>query len=175
MRRRRFLGAVGTASLVGLSGCAGINPFTEREIPTADQLEYIEYYPSYEQANTAVAVTIRLQENDGWLPGNGSVYFVPYAFGKFQAFELYTVKPNGSGTKLATLDKSKYENPKESRPQHTFDADSVSDGTVLLLLVVRSDGTKYTYGAFTKTDDGGSLQQVAYTDEDSQNNATDGS
>lgn len=166
MRRRQFLATLGTASVLGLSGCSQL-PFSNptQSVPTDDQLEYIEYYPHHSESDSVIIVTVDLKSE-------GGVYIEPRVFGEFQSFGVYTVKPNGSGKQLATLNREDYNPNSDARPQHTFDESTVSNGTILLLLAVRDDGVRYTYGAFTKTQDGSQLRQVAYADSSSQSNNT---
>jgi len=164
MRRRQFLGTLGTASLLGLAGCAKYNPFRPEpdEIPTDAQLEYIEFYPHRSKSPAVSIVNVQLKEE-------GGVYVEPQTFGNFDSFEIYTVKPDGSGSQLATLNREDYGPDSDARPRHTFDESHVSNGTILLILGVRPDNKKFTYGAFAKTATGDGLRQVAYTDDSAGN------
>lgn len=153
MKRRQFLTALSaTAVTASISGCAGVNPFEKTKTPpTEKQLKYIEYYP-YHQSNDGLNPVITISNAK-------KLALYPSSFGEYEAFEVYKVQPNGSGSKIGELVREEYQS--ESPPGHTrFSKSTVRGGTVLLIVCRDSNGEKYTYAAYAEID--GEVTAVAY-------------
>lgn len=154
MKRRQFITAIGTVSIgTTVSGCSSFNPLDNSPTPpTESQLEYIEHYPHHQRSDIEGAPVISISMAKDFV-------LFPASFGGYEAFEVYKVQPDGTGSQIGELTLTEYQsdNPPGHKP---FSKSTVRGGTVLLVLCRTSSGERFTYGAYAEID--GRLQQVAY-------------
>lgn len=154
MKRRHFLQTLTAGSVIGLSGCATLNPFdSDPTPPTEAQLEYIEYYPYHKELQGVTRITLSRQED--------SVGLEPVAIGPFESFEVYVVQPDGGGEQVGTITQEEYQSG-EVKGSKPFSLSTTQGGSVLLIIGLTPKGKRYTYGAFYYAENG--FKQVAYVD-----------
>lgn len=163
MKRRRFLQAATLGGVVALSGCSAL-PFGSNEIPTEEQMRYLTHYPPHEQVSGVSRVNIQY--------GQEEIYVRPMVYSDFNEFIFFTVNKNGNGDEVYQITEEEYVNNELSG--FTLRPETVTGGTILLVVAVTPNGTRYTQTAVYYDDEAESLvYPLAETDDNNEANTTE--
>lgn len=136
MKRRRFLQAATLGGIVTLSGCSAL-PFGNTQLPTDKQNQYLNHYPPASQVSQVSRVNIEYTQDN--------VYIRPVVYDDFETFVFFTVNKRGNGQEVARYSLSDYRN--DDLKPITVSTDTVTGGTILLVVGETADGTRYTQTA----------------------------